>query len=149
MLWQIQKIEWGGPRLIQEARSVYLLGTAPNMEDSKTSRVIHSRNVKWTGKTWAKFFKIKMIDQASGYVDPDKDLQLEKKKTKMNKKKRKSLKKMNQRSFKLVNNRQKNQHRPQLVWLVMSQWLQEQEAKLQQVNQSQQEQDKHYSQAQK
>ena len=50
---------------------------------------------------------------------------------------------MNQRLFKLVNHRQKNQQRPQLVWLVMSQWLQGQEATLQQVNQLQQEQDKH------
>ena len=34
----------------------------------KTSRVIHSRDVKWTGKMWAEFYKIKMIDTASGYV---------------------------------------------------------------------------------
>ena len=54
---------------------------------------------------------------------------------------------MNQRLFKLVNHRQESQQRPQLVWLVMSHWLQEQEAKLQQVNQLQQEQDKHYGQA--
>ena len=61
MLWQIQIIKGGGPTLIQEARSVYLLG-------------------KWiskTCKTWAEFYKIKMIDRASGYVDPDEDLQLE------------------------------------------------------------------------
>ena len=62
----------------------------------KTSRVIHSRDVEWTGKTWAEFYKIKMIDRASGYVDPDED-----------------------------------------------QWLQGQETKLQQLNQLQQEQDKH------
>ena len=37
---------------------------------------------------------------------------------------------MNQRSYKLVNQRQKDQQRPQLVWLVMSQWLQGEEAKL-------------------
>ena len=43
----------------------------------KTSRFIHSRDVKWTGKTWAEFYKIKMIDRASGYVDPDEDFQLE------------------------------------------------------------------------
>ena len=30
------KIEWGGPRLIQEARSVYLLGTGPNMQEMST-----------------------------------------------------------------------------------------------------------------
>ena len=43
----------------------------------KTSRVIHSRDVKWIGKMWAEFYKIKMIDRASGYVDPDEDFQLE------------------------------------------------------------------------
>ena len=43
----------------------------------KTSRVLHSRDVKWTGKAWAEFYKIRMIDRASGYVDPDEDLQLE------------------------------------------------------------------------
>ena len=42
----------------------------------KTSRVIHSRDVKWTGKMWAEFYKIIMIDRASGYVDPDEDFQL-------------------------------------------------------------------------
>ena len=43
----------------------------------ETCRAIQSRDVKWTGKTWAEFYKIKMIDRASGYVDPDEDLQLE------------------------------------------------------------------------
>ena len=43
----------------------------------KTSRVTHSRDVKWIGKTWAEFYKIKMIDRASGYVDPDEDFHLE------------------------------------------------------------------------
>ena len=33
--------------------------------------------MKWIGKTWADFYKIKMIDRASGHVDPDEDLQLE------------------------------------------------------------------------
>ena len=36
--------------------------------------------MKWTGKTWAEFYKIKMIDRASGYVDPDEDFQLEEEK---------------------------------------------------------------------
>ena len=36
VLWQIQIIKWGGPRLIQEARSDYLLGTAPNMQEMST-----------------------------------------------------------------------------------------------------------------
>ena len=59
----------------QHAENVYRL------LNSKTSRVIHSRGVKWTGKTWAEFYKIKMIDRGSGYVEPDE-------KTKMKKKKR-------------------------------------------------------------
>ena len=71
MLWWIQRIKWGGPRLIQEARDVN------RFLNPKTSRVIHSRDVKWTGKTWAEFYKIKMIDRASGYDDPDEDFQLE------------------------------------------------------------------------
>ena len=43
----------------------------------KTSRVIHSRDVKWIGKTRADFYKIKMIHRASGHVDPDEDFYLE------------------------------------------------------------------------
>ena len=52
-------------------------GDVYRLMNPKTSRVIHSRDVKWTGKMWAEFYKIKMIDRASGYVDPDEDLQLE------------------------------------------------------------------------
>ena len=55
----------------QHAGDVYRL-LNPN-----TSRVIHSRDEKWIGKIWAEFHKIKMIDRASGYVDPDEDFQLE------------------------------------------------------------------------
>ena len=43
----------------------------------KTNKVIHSRDDKWIGKTWAGFYKIKMVDRASAYVDPDEDFQLE------------------------------------------------------------------------
>ena len=53
-------------------------GDVYRLLNPKTSRVIHSRDVKWTGKMWAEFYKIKMIDRASGYVDPDEDFQLEK-----------------------------------------------------------------------
>ena len=35
-MWQIQIIKWGGPRLIQEARSVYLLGIALSMQEMST-----------------------------------------------------------------------------------------------------------------
>ena len=52
-------------------------GDVYRLLNPKTSRVIHSRDVKWTGNTWAEFYKIKTIDRASGYVDPDEDLQLE------------------------------------------------------------------------
>ena len=52
-------------------------GDVYRLLNPKTSRVIHTRDVKWTGKTWAEIYKIKMIDRASGYVDPDEDLQLE------------------------------------------------------------------------
>ena len=43
----------------------------------KTCGVIHSKDVKWIHKMWGEFYKIKMIDRASGYVDPDEDFQLE------------------------------------------------------------------------
>ena len=33
--------------------------------------------MKWIGKTWADFYKNKMIDRASGYVDPDEEFQHE------------------------------------------------------------------------
>ena len=52
-------------------------GDVYRLLNPKPSRVIHIRDVKWIGKTWAEFHKIKMIDMASGYVDPDEDLQLE------------------------------------------------------------------------
>ena len=52
-------------------------GDVYRLLNPKTSRVIHSRDLKWIGKMWAEFYKIKMIDRASGYVDPDEDLQLE------------------------------------------------------------------------
>ena len=52
-------------------------GDVYRLLNPKMSSVIHSRDVKWTGITWAEFYKIKMIDRASGYVDPDEDFQLE------------------------------------------------------------------------
>ena len=51
-------------------------GDVYRLLNTKTSRVIHSRDVKWIGKTWAEFYKIKMVHRASGYVDPDEDFQL-------------------------------------------------------------------------
>ena len=52
-------------------------GDVYRLLNHKKSRVIHSRDVKWIGKMWAEFYKIKMIDRASGHVDPDKNFQLE------------------------------------------------------------------------
>ena len=52
-------------------------GDVYRLLNPKTNRVIHSRDLNWTGKMSAEFNKIKMIDRASGYVDPDEDLQLE------------------------------------------------------------------------
>ena len=52
-------------------------GDVYRLLNPKTSRVIHSRDVKWIGKTWAEFYKIKMVDRDSGYGDPDEDFQLE------------------------------------------------------------------------
>ena len=81
--WQIQIIKWGGPRLIQEARSVYVWVQHPTCRrclqtlTPKTIRVIRSKDVKWIGKPWAELYKIEKIDRASGYVDPDEDFQLE------------------------------------------------------------------------
>ena len=43
----------------------------------KPSRVTHSRDVQWVGKTWAEFYKIKMADRGAGHVDPDEGFQLE------------------------------------------------------------------------
>ena len=52
-------------------------GDVYRLLNPKASRVTHSRDVKWTCKMWAEFCKIKMIDRASWYVDPDENLQLE------------------------------------------------------------------------
>ena len=73
---------------------------------------------------WAEFYKIKMIDRYSGYVDPDEDFQLEEEEDQdILMKKSQSLKKMIQMLFKLVNHKQKNQQSPQLEWQMMSQWF--------------------------
>ena len=52
-------------------------GDVYRLLNPKTSRVTHSRDVKWIGKTWAEFYKIKMADRASVHVDPDDGFQLE------------------------------------------------------------------------
>ena len=71
------KIDQRGKISLFVGYSTQHAGDVYRLLNPKTSRVIHRRDVKWTGKTWAEFYKIKMIDRASGYVDPDEDFQLE------------------------------------------------------------------------
>ena len=51
-------------------------GDVYRLLNPKTSRVIHSRDVKWIGETWTEFYEIRMADRASGHVDPDEGFQL-------------------------------------------------------------------------
>ena len=67
------KIDPRGKISLFVAYSTQHAGDVYRLLNPKTSMVIHSRDVKSTGKTWAEFYKIKMIDRASGYVDPDED----------------------------------------------------------------------------
>ena len=71
------KIDPRGKVSVFVGHSTQHTGDVDRWLDPKTSRVIHSRDVKWIGKMWAEFYKIKMIDRASGYVDPDENFQLE------------------------------------------------------------------------
>ena len=84
-------------------------GDVHRLLNSKTSRVIHHRDVKLIGKTWAEFYKIKMIDRASGYVDPDEDFQLEEEEDQDVEEEESEPEENELRLFKLVNHRQKNQ----------------------------------------
>ena len=52
-------------------------GNVYRLLNRKTSRVIHSRDVKCIGKMWAEFYKIRMVDRALVYVNPDEDFELE------------------------------------------------------------------------
>ena len=71
------KIDPRGKISIFVGYSTQHAGDVYRLLNPKTSRVLHSRDVKWIGKMWAEFYKIRMIDKASGYVDPDEDFQLE------------------------------------------------------------------------
>ena len=71
------KIDQRGKISLFVGYSTQHAGDVYRLLNPKTSRFIHNRYVKWTGKTSAEFYKIKMIDRASGYVDPDEDFQLE------------------------------------------------------------------------
>ena len=125
---------------IQHAGDVYRL------LNPKTSRVIHSRDVKWIGKTWAEFYKIKMIDRASGHVDPDEDFQQEEEEDRDVEEEETEPEENESEVIQVGQSQAEEPTETPVVWLMMSQWLREQEAKLQQVNQLQQEQDKHYGQ---
>ena len=71
------KIDPRGKISLFVGHSTQHVGDVYRLLNPKTSRVIHSRDVKWTEKTCAEFYKIKMNDRASGYNDPDEDFQLE------------------------------------------------------------------------
>ena len=118
-------------------------GDVYRLLNPKTSGVIHSRDVKWIGNTWAEFYKIKMIDRSSGYVNPDEDFQLEEDEDQDEEKEELEPEEDESEVIQVGQSQAEEPTETQLVWLVMSQWLQGQEAKLQQVNQLQQEQDKH------
>ena len=81
------KIDQRGKISLSVGYSTQHPGDVYRLLNPKTTMVMHSRDVKWTGKTWAEFYRIKMIDRASGYVDPDEAYNMKKKKTKMKKKK--------------------------------------------------------------
>ena len=71
------KIDPRGKNSLFVGYSTQHAGDVYSLLNPKTSRVIHSRDVKWIGKMWVEFYKIKTIDRASGYVDPDEDFQVE------------------------------------------------------------------------
>ena len=121
----------------QHARDVYRLMN-PN-----TSSDIHSRDVKWIGKMWAEFYKIKMIDRASGHVDPDEDIQLEEEEDQEEEEEETEPEENESEAIQVGQSQAEEPTETPVGAANMSQWLQEQEAKLQQVNQLQQEQDKH------
>ena len=121
-------------------------GDVYRLLNPKTSRVIHSRDVKWIGKTWAEFYKIKMIDRASGYVDPDEDFQLEEEEDQDIDEEESKPEEDDSDTIQVGQSQAEEPTEPQLEWQMMSQWLQEQETKVQQMNQLQQEQDKHLGQ---
>ena len=83
----------------------------------KASRVIHSRDVKWIGKTWANSYKIKKIQRASGYVDTDEDFQLEEEDQDID------VDELEPEDDSL---KQKSPENPQMKWKMMNQLLQEQ-----------------------
>ena len=71
------KIDTRGKFSLFVGYSTQHAGDVYRLWNLKTSRVIHSRDVKWIGKAWAEFYKIKMDDRASGHVDQDEGCQLE------------------------------------------------------------------------
>ena len=71
------KIDPRGKIILFVGYSTQHAGAFYRLLNPKTGRVIHSRYVKWIGKMWAELYKIKMIDRASGHVDPNEDFQLE------------------------------------------------------------------------
>ena len=86
-------------------------------------------------KTWAEVYKIKMIDRASEYVEPDEDFQLEEEEDQDVEEEELEPEEDESEVIQVSQSHAEELTETQLVWLVMSKCLQEQEAKLQQVNQ--------------
>ena len=99
----------------------------------KTSRVIHSTDVKWIGKTWAEFYKIKMVDRVSGYVNPDEDFQLEEEDQGIDE--YHSDTEDDSEPIQVRQPQAEEPTEPSVRWKIMSQLLQELEVKLSQLQQ--------------
>ena len=102
------------------------------------SRAIHSRDAKWIGKTWAEFYKLKMVDRASGYVDPEEDFQLDEEDQ--------DIDEDESETEDDPEPIQVGQHQAEEPTETAVGVLQEQESKLNQLNQFQEEQDNHLGQ---
>ena len=72
-----------------------------------------------------------MIDRASGYVDPDEDLQLEEDEDQDEQEEEIEPEEDEHEVIQVCQSQAEEPTETPLVWLVMSQWLQEQEIKLQ------------------
>ena len=94
-------------------------GDVYRLLNPKTSRVIHSRDVEWIGKMWAEFYKIKMIDRASGYVDPDEDFQLEEEDQDIDEEVSEP-EEDDSDAIQVGQSQAENQQRPQLEWQMVS-----------------------------
>ena len=112
----LMKVDWGGKLM---ADFMIFWGTDKTQPNGHNISEVHWGGHGSNSNHGQSFTKT--IDRASGYVNTDEVFNL----------------KMLQSLFMLVNLKQKNQKKPELKWKMMNQLLQEQEAKLNQMNQLQ------------